>query len=85
MRIDRKEIEDQVAVLRGAMQTVKAALGEADLLDPARLSRAVDEASRFYEFLTELFEGISQREELQDIPFDRKAAALALKLYLGET
>jgi hypothetical protein len=62
-----------------------SALREADLLDPARLARAVDEAARFYEFLTELFERIGQREELRDIPFDRKAAASALRLYLGET
>lgn len=62
-----------------------SALSETDLLDPVRLARAVDEAAQFYEFLTELFERIGQREELRDIPFNRKAAAEALRLYLGET
>ena len=62
-----------------------SALQEADLLDPVRLSRAVDEAAQFYDFLNELFERIGQREELRDIPFDRKAAAGALRLYLGES
>jgi hypothetical protein len=62
-----------------------SALSETDLLDPVRLARAVDEAAQFYEFLTELFERIGQREELRDIPFNRKAAAEALRLYLGDT
>jgi hypothetical protein len=61
-----------------------SALQEADLLDPVRLARAVDEAAHFYEFLTDLFERIGQREELRDIPFDRRAAASALRLYLGD-
>jgi hypothetical protein len=61
-----------------------ANLTEADLLDPARLEAAVTEAERFREFLTELFEAISRRDELAGAPFDRRAAALALKLYLGD-
>ena len=32
----------------------------------------------------ELFEQIGQRDELKDVPFDRRAAAEALKLYLGD-
>jgi hypothetical protein len=39
--------------------------------------------SAIQQFLTELFEQISRREELADVPFDRRAAANALKLYLG--
>jgi hypothetical protein len=61
-----------------------AKLEEADLLDPARLETAVDEAEQFYVFLTELFDAIGHREELAGIAFDRRAAAESLKLYLGE-
>lgn len=59
-------------------------LQEADLLDPARLEIAVREAELFHRFLTELFDGICRREELSGSTFDRRAAAEALKLYLGE-
>ncbi len=60
------------------------ALEETDLLDPARLERAVGEAERFYVFLTELFDQIGQRDELRGVPFDRRQAAESLKLYLGD-
>jgi hypothetical protein len=60
-----------------------AALNDTDLLDPARLDKAIEEAEAFHAFLNELFDQISRREELADLPFDRKAAATALKLYLG--
>jgi hypothetical protein len=59
------------------------ALGDSDLLDPARLAAAADECEAFYKFLTNLFDRISQREELSGAIFDRPAAARALKLYLG--
>lgn len=59
-------------------------LEEADLLEPARLELAIDEAEQFYVFLTELFEAIGRRDELAGAAFDRRAAAEALKLYLGE-
>ncbi len=61
-----------------------ANLQDADLLDPGRLEVAVEEAERFREFLTELFEAIGRRDELVQVPFDRRAAAEALKLYLGD-
>jgi hypothetical protein len=61
-----------------------ANLRDADLLDPARLDVAVEEAERFLGFLTELFEAIGRRDELAQIPFNRRAAAEALKLYLGD-
>jgi hypothetical protein len=61
-----------------------SALEETDLLDPERLDRAVGEAERFYQFLSELFEQIGQRDELKGVAFDRRQAAEALKLYLGE-
>jgi hypothetical protein len=61
-----------------------ASLNDADLLDPSRLDVAIAEAERFRGFLTELFEAIGRRDELAAIPFDRRAAAAALKLYLGD-
>jgi hypothetical protein len=60
------------------------ALEETDLLDPQRLERAVAEAEQFHAFLTQLFEQIGQRDELKGVPFERRAAAEALKLYLGD-
>ena len=64
-----------------------AAMGElkgADLVDPDRLGRAIDEAGSFFTVLSELFNRIGEREELRGVPFDRRAAAEALKLYLGD-
>ncbi len=61
-----------------------ASLRDADLLDPARLDVAVEEAERFRAFLVDLFEAIGRRDELAQVPFDRRAAAEALKLYLGD-
>jgi hypothetical protein len=59
-------------------------LSDADLLDPARLATAVEESERFHEYLVELFDAIGRREELATTRFDRRAAAEALRLYLGE-
>jgi hypothetical protein len=59
-------------------------LRDADLLDPVGLARAVAEAERFHDFLPGLFDAISGRDELAGINFDRRAAAEALKLYLGK-
>jgi hypothetical protein len=67
-----------------AFMAAMSALEETDLLDPARLEAAVEECEAFYVFLTELFDQISRREELDGVPFDKKAAARALKLYLGD-
>ncbi len=53
------------------------------LLDDERLASALDEALAFKDFLDALFRQIGARAELRDVPFDRKAAALALRLYLG--
>jgi hypothetical protein len=60
------------------------ALEETDLLDPQRLEHAVTEAEQFHTFLSQLFEQIGQRDELKGVPFDRRAAAESLKLYLGD-
>jgi len=67
-----------------AFMSAMHGLNDADLLDPQRLGQAVSEAEAFYEFLIDLFEAISEREELKDTPFDRLAAARALRLYLGD-
>ncbi len=61
-----------------------SALEESDLADPTRLEAALQEASEFYVFLSELFEHIGQRDELKGVAFDRRAAAAALQLYLGD-
>ena len=58
-------------------------LRDVDLLDPARLDESVAECTDFYHYLDELFAKISTRSELADSPFDRKAAADTLKIYLG--
>jgi hypothetical protein len=67
-----------------AFLSALSALEEVDLVDPVRLERAVGEAERFFLFLSELFEQIGQREELRGVPFDRRQAAEALRLYLGD-
>ncbi len=61
------------------------AIGDTDLLDPPRLEAALAEAEAFRAFLETLFDQIGARAELADAPFDRRAAAMALKLYLGGT
>lgn len=58
-------------------------LEDTDLLDPARLDQATGEADAFHDYLADLFDQISKREELADLPFDKRNAAQALKLYLG--
>ncbi|HEU4533779.1 MAG TPA: hypothetical protein VFS00_06660, partial [Polyangiaceae bacterium] len=58
-------------------------LEDTDLLDPTRLDQATGEADAFHDYLAELFDQISKREELADLPFDKRGAAQALKLYLG--
>jgi hypothetical protein len=66
-----------------AFMKAMSGLADADLLDPGRLDAAAAECEEFYSFLTGLFDRIGQREELAGAPFDRQAAARALKLYLG--
>jgi hypothetical protein len=70
----------RVDAFLGAMTSLR----DADLLDPARLVVAVDEAEQFHGFLTELFDAIGRRDELAGVNFDRRAAAEALRLYLGD-
>ncbi len=56
---------------------------DVDRIDPQRIANAAEEGELFRTYLLELFENIGRRDELQDLPFDRRAAAMALRLYLG--
>ncbi len=58
-------------------------LTDAELVEPQHLGTAIDECVAFHEFLEDLFLQISKREELSAVPFDRRRAAAALRLYLG--
>jgi hypothetical protein len=59
-------------------------LEEADLLAPQNLSRAIEECVAFHTYLVQLFDEISKRDVLSGVQFDRRAAAAALRLYLGD-
>lgn len=59
-------------------------LQDTDLLDPSRLENATDECMAFHGYLRQLFDDISRREVLDGVVFDRRGAAAALKLYLGD-
>jgi hypothetical protein len=52
-------------------------------VDPDRLRAATEEAMLFRQYLLELFDQVSQRAELAETPFERKAAATSLAQYLG--
>jgi hypothetical protein len=67
-----------------AFMSAMARLEDTDLVDPARLETAIDECVAFHGYLMQLFEDISRRDVLQGVHFDRRAAAMSLKLYLGE-
>ena len=67
-----------------AFMAALSGLEDTDLVDPARLEAAIDECMAFHGFLTKLFDDISKRDELAGVPFDRRAAAGSLKLYLGD-
>jgi hypothetical protein len=67
-----------------AFISAMSALEDTDLVEASRLEAAIDECVAFYGFLTQLFEDISRRDELAGMPFDRRAAAAALRLYLGD-
>jgi hypothetical protein len=58
-------------------------LSDVDLVDRARMEAVVAECRAFFEYLEKLFVEISKRAELRDSPFDKRAAADTLKIYLG--
>ncbi len=61
-----------------------ASLEESDIVEPSRLQPALVESEQFFEFLSTLHDQIGKRVELASTPFDRRAAATSLKLYLGD-
>ncbi len=67
-----------------AFITAMTHLEDTDLVDPTRLERAIDECMAFHGYLQQLFEAISRRDALDGVVFDRKGAATALRLYLGD-
>jgi hypothetical protein len=60
------------------------ALKDVDLIDGLRLERAVAEAQSFQAFLSGVQSAISGRDELDGVPFDRRAAARTLRRYLKD-
>ncbi|MBK8941186.1 MAG: hypothetical protein IPM79_27145 [Polyangiaceae bacterium] len=67
-----------------AFMGAMSGLTETDMFDPQRLAMAIEEADAFHAFLVELLSRISERVELREVPFDKAAAARALRLYLGD-
>jgi hypothetical protein len=67
-----------------AFMAAMSGLEDTDLLDPERIGNAIGESKAFYEILSHLFDQIGKRDELSGVPFDRRAAAEVLKLYLGD-
>ncbi|MEM9191012.1 MAG: hypothetical protein AAGF12_17635 [Myxococcota bacterium] len=58
-------------------------LQDVDLLEAERMKLAVEECTAFFHYLEQLFGQVTRREELADLPFDKKQAAETLKIYLG--
>jgi hypothetical protein len=67
-----------------AFIAVMSRLEDTDLVDPLQLERAIDECMAFHGYLQQLFDDISRRDVLEGVAFDRRAAATALRLYLGD-
>lgn len=59
-------------------------LSEASLIASSTLAEASRECQSFHAYLLQLFEDISRRDALSGVEFDRRSAAAALRLYLGE-
>jgi hypothetical protein len=59
-------------------------LHDVDVLDARRLHEVADECRTFYAYLDELFVKVGSRDELAGHPFDKKAAAETLRLYLRD-
>lgn len=61
------------------------ALRDRDAGQRAALDKILGESRVFLEHLQSLFDEVSKRQELAEVPFDRRAAVQALKLYLHVT
>ncbi len=57
-------------------------LRDGDVLEVQRISNVIQACEHFMNFLDETFDAVNRREELQNMPFDRKEAAQTLKLFL---
>ncbi|MBN2340948.1 MAG: hypothetical protein JXX29_07195 [Deltaproteobacteria bacterium] len=57
-------------------------LRDGDVLEVQRLSSVVEECEAFYQFLEKMFDVVSLRKELHDVPFDTRDAAKTLKLFI---
>jgi hypothetical protein len=58
-------------------------LRDVDLLAPERMREATRESLGLHAHLEQLFAELSRRAELAATPFDKKAAAETLRIYLG--
>ena len=67
--------------LDGFLRALEA-VRSADVLEPERLAEMVGQAEAAQRFLQELFEAVGRRHVLQGVPFDRRAAAEALRFHL---
>jgi hypothetical protein len=57
-------------------------LRDGDVLEVQRISNVIAACEHFMAFLDQTFEAVGHREELADVPFDKKEAARTLKLFL---
>jgi hypothetical protein len=67
-----------------AFMTAIERLEDTDLHATTTLENAIEECGAFHEYLMHLLDDISKRDVLVGVAFDRRAAAAALRLYLGE-
>jgi hypothetical protein len=58
-------------------------LRDVDFLDAEDRNAAIEECTAFFEYMDQLFGQVSRRKELQNVPFDKRAATETLRLYLG--
>jgi hypothetical protein len=54
-----------------------------DVLQVQRFSNVVEACEDFQNFLQLSFESLDDQQELKGIPFDRKEAAITLKMFLS--
>ena len=66
-----------------AFLEVTGVLRDVNVLESAQFSALVEEAEALQQFLADLFERLSHREDLAASAFDKRAAAQALRLYVG--
>ena len=75
----RKNDYDRLQPFLHALGVLRAT----DLLDSGRLATASQECRRLSQYLDALFDRLNRRSELSAVPFDKRAAADTLRIYLG--